>query len=192
MWPSREMLNSPTGTRSTNHPVALLRAIALGPDLVVAQLAFDRKRQSRQLALQDEVVRAPLHRLDRHLLAHDSRDHDERQLASRRAHYRQRVEPVEPRHRVVRYHQVPTALCQRLPHCLRRIYPLIIQVAAAAPELQHRKLGIIRRVVDEQYPPRSDQVPFLESTGRSFSTSQYRHSCRTASTNCRKSTGLRT
>ena len=67
---------------------ALFGLRALAPDLRVAQLAVDRGNQTVEVALDDVVVGAVLHRLDGNLFADGSRHEDERHFEAAITHDR--------------------------------------------------------------------------------------------------------
>ena len=91
---------------------ALVGQVALAAHRGLAQLALDRRRQPRQVALHDVVVRAGLHRGDGGVFADRARDEDERQIGMLFADDGQRLGAAEARHGVVRDHEVPLGFAE--------------------------------------------------------------------------------
>ena len=85
----------------------------LPTQLGVLQLTVDRGRQPRQIVLQDVIVRARAHRLDRCILADRSRHDDERTVELARLQGSQGLARAEMRHRVVADDDIPRGVGQR-------------------------------------------------------------------------------
>ena len=80
---------------------ALVGARALAPGRRFAKLALDRRRQSREIAFDDVVVGAGLHRGNGDVFADRARHEDEGHIDALFAEHRERPRATERRHRVV-------------------------------------------------------------------------------------------
>ena len=100
---------------------ALVGEVALAADRGLAQLALDRRRQPREVALHDVVVRAGPHRGHGGVFADGARDEDERQIGMLLADDRQRLRAAEARHGVVGDHEVPLGFAELAAQVLGRI-----------------------------------------------------------------------
>ena len=123
---------------------------ALLPDLGLAQLAGDRRRQAGETVLEDVVVGPGPHRLDRRLLADGPRDDDEGEIHSPLLHDLQGRQAAEAGHPVVGDDGVPAAPGQGLAHPLGGVDPLVLQGQARGAQLLGDQLGVVGGIVDDE------------------------------------------
>src|SRR5215212_9259029 len=113
---------------------ALLRPLALPAHLRLFESPLYSGTQAREVVLHDVVVRPRPHRLNRRLLPYLSRDDDEWRLRLCLARHLQRPDPRKAWHPPVRENHVPrSSLCERPPHLLRGVHPLVEGLVAPAP-----------------------------------------------------------
>ena len=144
------------------------------------------------VVLQDEVLRAGLHRLERGGHVDDARDEHERHVEASLVDHAERIHAAEAREAVVGEHQVPLRTVERACQSRGVFHPLRDKLEIGARQLTHDQVGVVGVVLDEEYAERDRHATCpLGLGGASLRTSQYRPSCWTAFTNWSKSTGLR-
>ena len=132
-------------------PQPLFRG-AKGPPLPrLAQAAHDGRTQARESPLDDEVVGARFHRLDRLLLADRPRHDDEWDVYRRLMAKGQRFRSAELRHLEVGNNDVPLASLEGFEHRLPGLHPFGGHVVFEPPELDQEELGIVLPVLEDQH-----------------------------------------
>ena len=129
---------------------ALVRAATFASHFRFAELALDRRRQTRQVALHDVVVRAVFHGGDGHVLADGAGHEDERQIEPGLSDDGERGGAGERRHREVGDRHVPRALGERRAQRLGREHPLRRDVVTGATQGAGDEHGVVRRILDQE------------------------------------------
>ena len=126
-----------------------------GPSATLADLALDHGHEPAEVVLEDVVVRARSHRLDRRVVRDCTRDDDERDVALGFLHDPQGAEPTEFRQLPVGDDHVPGAGVQRGSHRRGGLDPLEVKQWMVTPELVNDELGVTRRVFDQEHAQRA-------------------------------------
>jgi hypothetical protein len=140
-----------------------------GPQLLahasLAELALQRRHQARGVALEDEVVDAEVHGLDRCLLADGARHDDEGHVAPALLHDAERRRGIELRHGVVAQHEVPVRRGQRIAQRWLGVDAAPVGLEPGALESPHRQRGVVFVVLDEKDAKRPGHVTSPEVAG---------------------------
>jgi hypothetical protein len=158
--------------------------ILLGPSAITplarfAQLPIDRREQALEIALDDVVVRAGLHRQHRRILADGPGYEDERHIGVALLDHFQRAASAEARHREVDQHEVPRLVGERVLECLGGVYAVMDRLVAAALELMQEQCGVIDRILDHEHMQRNRHIPHLEQSQANSQAKQARRARRT-------------
>jgi hypothetical protein len=140
----------------------LLSTPAIPPLARFAQLPIDGREQAFEIALDDVVVRAGLHRLHRRILADGSGHEDERHIAVALFDHFQSAASAEARHREVDQHEIPRLVGERLLESLGGVYAMMGRFVAAALELMQEQCRVIDGILDHEHMQRSCHIPHLE------------------------------
>ena len=145
------------------HPL-LVRA-----GLTLPQLARDRDGQPGQIPLEDVVLGAGLHGLDRHRFPDASRDQDEGDVEPGLSQIREREETSVSRHRVVRHDRVPVGRREGGFELDLGRDPLHVEDVAPPLQLPHDERGVVVRVFDEEKAQRpavlESELPVIAHAG---------------------------
>jgi hypothetical protein len=131
----------------------------------IAELALDCRAQPRQVALQDEVLRARAHRRDRMLFAHGAGDDDARRVDVPTPNRGHRYGRVEPWHLAIAQDEIPVRI-ERLVQMFQHIHPARGRLIADPPELAQEKDRVVGVVLDEQDAQRTARGVALGSRSR--------------------------
>ena len=101
----------------------------------LAQLALNRRQQSRRATLHDVVVCSGYHRLHRRLFTDRSGQNDERNVEPFLMQHRQRSRRVELRHRIVGDDEIPFLLVELPAHFFGGLHARGHRLVSSAPEL---------------------------------------------------------
>ena len=149
----------------------------------------DRPSQPPQPVLQQVVVSAELHQLDRGAFPDGSRHDDERQVGAVGLLDAEGAFRVELGEAVVGQDEIPRSL-QRSDELRLRRHAIDLAVESGEKELGLDQLGVERIVFDHDDSEGGSHHTSGAAVGGWFNSSQYRPSVRTASANCSKSTGF--
>jgi hypothetical protein len=133
---------------------ALVGEVPLAPHRGVSQLALDRRRQPREVALDDVVLGAGPHRRHGRLFADRARDEDERHVEVAVANQVQRLGAAEPRHGVVGDHDVPLRLIELAAQAVGGLDPNREDVITGAGQLSGDQYRVVLPVFDLQQAQR--------------------------------------
>src|SRR5688572_17619882 len=134
---------------------ALLGFGTLLPHFGVTKLAIDRRDQPVEVVLDDVVVGAVLHGVDRDLFADRARYENEWYFEAAVTHHGQRRGAAETRHRVVRDHHVPVVLIQG---CGKRLFAVdagVVRLVSALPQVFNEESRVVLVILDQQQSQRS-------------------------------------
>ena len=129
----------------------LLRAAALAPNLGLAQLAFHRLAEARQVVFHDVVMRACLHRRHGRLLGDVAGYDDERQIQPSPFDEGQGLQGIEPRQVVVGDDQIPFLPFERGTQSLGRFDPVAGGRIPGALQFDLQQRRVVFRILDDQY-----------------------------------------
>ena len=129
--------------------------------------------EPRELSLQQEVVRACPHRLDRRLLPGDAGDDEKRQIQPRLLQHSESSGSAEMRHVVVAHDEVPLPPLERGSHLRLRLDSLPEGFVATPDELPREEAGVVLGVFDDEHAERNQALALSPGAGGgSFRTSQ--------------------
>ena len=131
---------------------ALVGEVALAAHRRFAQLARDRGRQPPEVGLHDVVVRAGLHGGDGVVFADRGGHENERQVRMLLADDRERLLAAEPRHRVVRDHEVPAGFVELAAQRRGTVDPPRHDVVTGARQRQLNQSRVVIGVLNLQKP----------------------------------------
>ena len=140
----------------------LLGAPAITPLARFAQLPIDGREQAFEIALDDVIVCAGLHRLHRRILADGPGHEDERHIAVALFDHFQSAASAEARHREVDQHEIPRLVGERLLESLGGVYAMMGRFVAAALELMQEQCRVIDGILDHEHMQRSCHIHHLE------------------------------
>ena len=129
---------------------ALFGLRSLAPHLGIAQLAVDRGNEPVEIVLDDVVVGAVLHRLDRDFFADRAGHENERHFEAAVAHDRERRGSAEAGHRVIGDDEIPVALSSASVSAFGGIDAREIGLVPALPQVLDQERGVVFRVLDQQ------------------------------------------
>jgi hypothetical protein len=137
--------------------IAILRAAigledgtVLFAQVYVAKLALERRSETRETVLGDEVVRAAADRVDGPFFAPVAGNEKERQLAAVRAHDAERLQAVEARHVVVGDDGRPRLGLQRVNEAVERVDVALLEFEPMAMQIRGDQLDVVEAVFNEQ------------------------------------------
>ena len=151
-----------------------LEAPACGAAGRLAELAVEDHGEAARLAFDEIVVRSGVHRLDGDVLAHGPGQDDERHIRIAAADQTKRDLRPEPRHGVVRKHDIPGCRRECGIETLAVVDALVGDVVAGCAELTREQQSIVGRVFDEERAELDATAHFVggRTPGVSFMTSQ--------------------
>ena len=184
-------LQGALGERGGLERELLLRPPAVLPPARRAKLAFDRRRQAREVRLHHVVVGACPHRLDRGLLADLAGDDDEREVELPLLDRLQRAEAAVAGKHVVGEDDVPDAQVEGALERVACLHPFVVELVPAELQVPLEETCVVLVVLEKERAKRRESGRGHTAGGGSFRSSQYMPIWRTASVNWSKSTGLR-